>query len=209
MAYLKQGDRERAKHKLLLALSEDPESPDVQVAMAYFMEQSSEWEQARRYYKKAMKLAPGRGAYLNNYGVFLCRQGRYGEAQYYFLKAAADVRYEHTARAYENAGLTAEAAHDDKNARHYFVKALQQDPSREPSLYELVLMEEKANRVKHALFYLQQYSNMALHHRSLLAMGVRLAHKTGQFELEKEYQSTLDKTKESFVVPSKEGSQVA
>ena len=142
LAYLKQGDRPRAKRKLVTALAQAPDSPSVNAGLAYFMEQTGEMKRAAFYYRQAMLLAPGRGAQLNNYGAFLCRRGHYRVAETYFLKAVNDAQYEHTASAYENAGLCAMAIPDYPKAMHYFRKALEHDPLRKQSLNELVKIEK-------------------------------------------------------------------
>lgn len=158
LAYLKQGDRVRAKRKLLTALAQAPESPHVNVAIAYFMETTGEVDKAALYYKKAIAIAPNRGETLNNYGAFLCRHARYREAQVYFIKAIHDTQYEHTAGAYENAGLCAAAIPDDKKAVYYFKKALAHDPSRKQSLNELVRIEIKRGHKRQAQAFLRHYS---------------------------------------------------
>ena len=191
MAYLKQGDRARAKRKLFLALSQAPDSPTANAAMAYFMEKSGEMEKAQDFYKKAMAAAPGSGAQFNNYGAFLCRQGQYKQAEKYFLKAVLDMKYEHTAGAYENAGLCAMAIPDQVAATNYFTKALEQDPSAAQSLYELVRLEVKQDHIDEALSYLQKYPNLSLTDKTLLALAVDVARKAGKSELAEDYQLRL------------------
>lgn len=193
MAYLAQGDRSRAKHKLLLALSQAPDSPNTNASMAYFMEKSGDVEKAQTFYKKAMAVAPGSGAQFNNYGAFLCRLGKYTDAEAYFLKAVKDMKYEHTAGAYENAGLCAMAIPDHVTATKYFAKALEQDPSREQSLYELVRLEVKQDHINEALTYLQKYPNLSLSDRTLLTMAADVAHKAGKIELEADYKQRLER----------------
>lgn len=129
LGYLKQGNRQRAKQKLLTAVAQAPNSPYANEALAYYFEKTQEINQAEYYYQKAIQLAPKTGAILNNYGTFLCRQKQYQEAFNYFLKAVSDPEYLNTALAYENAGICAEAAHDSSAAKAYFKKALEQDPS--------------------------------------------------------------------------------
>jgi type IV pilus assembly protein PilF len=119
MGYLKQGDRPRAKKKLLSALKQAPESPDVNAAMAYYFEKTDEMDQAQKYYLKALSLSKNSGAQLNNYGTFLCRQAKYEKAESYFLKAVKDEQYINTAGAYENAGLCALAIPDNDKAKLY------------------------------------------------------------------------------------------
>jgi len=142
LVYLTQGDWVLAKRKLLIALSQNPNSPDVNAAMAYFLEKTGDVVKAQSYYRKAMLLAPGRGAQLNNYGAFLCRQKHYQQADHYFLLAVRDMQYERTAAAYENAGLCAMMIPDYKKAQTYFKKALMHDPRRMRSMDELKRMNE-------------------------------------------------------------------
>ena len=191
LGYLSQGDRSRAKRKLVLALKQAPNEPGVNESMAYFMEKSGDLEQAEIYYQKAMALAPGVGTQLNNYGTFLCRQGKYREAEGYFVKAIKDIGYDHTAGAYENAGLCVLAIPDNKNAAKYFSKALEYDPSREQSLYELVNLEMKQGNTDEALMYLQKYSNLTLHNRTLLGLAVDVSRKADKIELEADYKLRL------------------
>lgn len=187
LEYLKQGNISRSKRKLLLAMKQNPNSPDVNAAMGYFMEKTGEIANAKRYYQKAMVMAPGRGTQLNNYGTFLCRQGQYTEAEAYFLKAVNDVQYEHTAGAFENAGLCVLAIPDDKKARGYFMKALQQDRSRKQSLYELLKIDMKLGHFDEAMILIQKYPDQVMHSRDLLALAAKVAHQVGKPELEEEY----------------------
>ena len=191
LAYLKQGDRPRAKRKLLTALTQAPDSPEVNAAMAWFMEQSGEVDSAQHYLKKAMAVAPHNGAQLNNYGAFLCRRGQYNQADVYFMRAVSDAKYEHTAGAYENAGLCAAAIPDYKKATRYFVKALEQDPLRKQSLYELVKIDIKLGLVDKALGYLQEYPALTRSDPALLALAAQVAHKAGRVELEADYKSNI------------------
>ena len=191
LGYLKQGERSRAKNKLFLALSQDPNSPEVNAAIGYFMEKSGDLTNADNYYRKAMAISPRSGAQLNNYGTFLCRQGKYKQAEEYFLKAVTDLEYSHTAGAYENAGLCVMAIPDYDAATRYFAKALEHDPSREQSLLELVTLEIKQHHANEALTYLQKYPNLTLTNPTLLKLAVEVAHETGKTELEVEYKSHL------------------
>lgn len=187
LEYLKQGNISRSKRKLLLAMQQSPNSPEVNAAMGYFMEKTNDKINAKIYYLKALSAAPGRGAQLNNYGAFLCRQGQYAQAETYFLKAVKDVQYEHTAGAYENAGLCALATSDDAKAADFFMKALQQDHSRKQSIYELLKIDIKQGRFDEAMKIIQKYPEQVLHSRDLLALAAKVAHQVGKPELEAEY----------------------
>lgn len=161
VAYLKQGDRPRAKRKFLTALNVEPSSPEANAAMAYYLETTGDIQAARGYYKKAMTLAPKDGAQLNNYGGFLCRQGSYKEADWYFLRAVSDLNYLNSASAYENAGLCAAKIPDYNKAAWYYSKALVQDPSRKRVLRALIHLEKKLNHPQKAEAYLARYQDLA------------------------------------------------
>ncbi|ASQ45840.1 type IV pilus biogenesis/stability protein PilW [Legionella clemsonensis] len=192
IAYLKQGDMPRAKRKLLNALDLAPNSADVNVAMAYYLEKTGNLKEAKTYYQKALLLAPKSGAQLNNYGTFLCRLGKYAEAENYFLRATGDVQYIHTAAAYENAGLCAQAIPDYSKAKKYFIRALEQDPKRKQSLYELATIELKQKHAGKALMYLQEYQDSVNHDPTLLALTVDAAHQAGKKNVELDYKQRLN-----------------
>ena len=191
LGYLKQGDRPRAKKKLLTALDQAPNSPDVNAAIAYYFEQTSEIDQAKKYYLKALSFSSNSGAQLNNYGTFLCRQAEYTKAEGYFLKAVKDVQYVHTSGAYENAGLCALAIPDNEKAKRYFTQALNQDPSRRESLYELVKLESKVGHESEALALIQKYPDLVLNDRIFLYLAKTVASKAGNSQLAIEYENSF------------------
>lgn len=187
LAYLEQEDRLRAKRKLLTALNLAPNSAEVNAAMAYFLEKTGELKTADNYYKKALSLAPKNGAQLNNYGSHLCRLGKYKEAEKYFLSAVGDVNYLNTAGAYENAGLCTAAIPDYSKAKRYFSKALEQDPKRKQSLYELVKIELKQNQAENAVVLMKKYQNISKNDPMFLPLAVDASHRLGKREAEKTY----------------------
>lgn len=191
LGYLKQGNRPRAKQKLLTALEQEPRSVDANSAMAYYFEQTGEPAQAKTFYLKALSLAGKAGAQLNNYGAFLCRQGDYKQADRYFLKAVADLHYVHTAGAYENAGLCSLSANQLEQAKPYFIKALNQDPSRKVSFYELVKIETKSGHNESAYALIQKYADLVLNDRTLLFLAKEVAEKAGQYEVAAMYKQTI------------------
>ncbi len=137
VAYLQQGDVQRAKQKLLYALQTAPTLPEAWYSMAYFHEVTGHKDEAKIEYLKAIAIIPNRGDVHNNYGTFLCRNGNYLESIQEFVNAAKDPEYLEMPSAYENAGLCALKIPDTKLAIKYFSQALQGDPNREVSITEL------------------------------------------------------------------------
>lgn len=157
IAYLQRQDISRAKQKFLFALEEAPRLPEAWYAMAYFLEQTKDLKQADIYYKKSIALAPYRGDTLNNYGTFLCRNGKYREAINYFLRATQDPKYLDPSAAYENAGLCAAKMPNQKLAMKYFSRAVDQDPTRSTSLLELAKLHYQNKNYEAASGHLKQY----------------------------------------------------
>ncbi len=137
LAYLAQGQRPLAKRKLLRALKQAPKSARVHASMAYFFEKSGDILAAERYYQKALRMGPRRGDILHHYGLFLCRQGRFQEADHFFQQATMDLQYVQTALAFESAGMCALKAQHPQEAKRYFLRAIAHDPHLERSVRAL------------------------------------------------------------------------
>lgn len=157
LVYLQNGDMQRAKQKLLLAQQQAPSSIESQAAMGYFLESTGNTSAAETYYRRAVTLNSTSGAAQNNYGTFLCRRGRYAEADRHFLLALQDPRYLNTAQVYENAGLCAMQIPDVAKAQGYFTQAITQDPKRAVAWLELGHISYQQGQYVQAQQYLDRY----------------------------------------------------
>ena len=177
LAYLQQGNRQRAKQKLLLALQQGPDRSDAWYAMAYYLEKTGEPQEARTYYLRATHLAPKDGAVQNNYGTFLCRQKEYRASIQHFLLAVNDKNYLNTAEAYENAGLCALLIPDKVAAEKYFSKSLLQDPRRPSALIELADISYQQGNYQAAKDYLRRFSAVSMATTRSLRLNARVGEK--------------------------------
>jgi type IV pilus assembly protein PilF len=176
LGYLSQGQIARAKGKLTHAIKLAPNSPETHSAMAYFKERVGDVKDAEKEHKKAIKLGMGGGAVNNNYGAFLCRQGRIKEADVAFQKALADKYYPRTADVYENAGVCALKGSDLEAASHYLKTALKQDPKRVSALLELADLSLRIENYQEAKQYLGQFKKLAEPTSRSLWLGIQVAH---------------------------------
>lgn len=177
LRYLSQGEVARAKTKLTHALHLDPKATETHSAMAYFLERVGDHKDAEKEHKKAVKYGKEGGAVYNNYGAFLCRQGRVKEADVAFKKALADKNYPRTAEVYENAGICALQATECEKAENYFMNAIRQDPKRTNALLELTALNLKQNKLDAAKLLLSQYKQIAEPSAKSLWLGIQLSHK--------------------------------
>lgn len=160
LAYLQNGDVQRAHQKLLLAEQQAPGSLQAQGAMGYFLESTGNLTAADAYYRRALALNPRSGAAQNNYGTFLCRRGKYSEADQHFLLALQDPAYLNTAQVYENAGLCAMQIPDTDKAIGYFTQAITQDPKRAIAWLELGRISYQTKEYQLAQQYLDHYMQL-------------------------------------------------
>ena len=193
LGYLKEGDTTRAKRKLLIALAQNSTSAETHDAMAYFLEQTGTPKRARTHYLKAIQLAPNKGAPLNNYGSFLCRQGQYQLAEHYFLQAIANPNYINTANAYENAGLCASLIPDWAKATNYLQKALDKEPNRVSTLYELSRVEAQQHHNVRAAHYIERYLALVGKYpsKAALQLALKLAQQLHHTKKARHYQHLL------------------
>jgi type IV pilus assembly protein PilF len=105
LIYLRAKQMLLAREKLLTARQQDPHSPITSMALAYYFEQNNDNKLAEYFYHNALKLSPANGGVLNNYGVFLCRQGNYQDGKYYLNLAAKQFDYLYAGMAARNANL--------------------------------------------------------------------------------------------------------
>jgi type IV pilus assembly protein PilF len=159
LGYLAQGQMARAKSKLVHAVRLAPTLSEVHSAMAYFLEQVN--DNAEQSHKRAIQLASHKGAVYNNYGTFLCRQGRFKEADHAFSLSLKDKEYPYTAEIYENAGSCAAENADQAQAMVYFTKAIQHDPKRVQLLLELAYLHLKQEQAVEARELLNRYQQNA------------------------------------------------
>ncbi|MDG2393669.1 MAG: tetratricopeptide repeat protein, partial [Thalassotalea sp.] len=87
LGYLQMGNMTQAKYNLEKAKQFSPDLPDVYTAFAHYYETVGEFEQTEEAYLQALSLADDNADTLNNFGVFLCRQGRVDEAETHFMRA--------------------------------------------------------------------------------------------------------------------------
>jgi Tfp pilus assembly protein PilF len=91
--YLELGKYDIAKEDLLKALKFDPKSVDAHTVLATLYDRVGDRTSAEEQYRIAAELAPTAGATNNNYGLYLCKLGRFDQAQKRFDIAKADGFY--------------------------------------------------------------------------------------------------------------------
>lgn len=175
IAYLQQGNTERAKIPLKKALDLDSSDPDANAALALVFEKEGDLPAADQYYRKALSADGKSSRILNNYGSFLYSQKRYPEAAERFNQAVADNLYPERSRVYENLGLTALAMNQKPQAEEYFTKSLRLNASQPTALLEMADLSYANKQYVPARQYYDRFSVLGQQTARSLLMGIRLA----------------------------------
>jgi len=127
IGYLEQNNLDQANEKLSKALRQDPNSASAHNAFAILQDRLLQTEKAEYHYKKATTLDPKNSRAANNYGAFLCRNGRELESEKYFLQALKNPLYSTPEFAYTNAALCllqVGEQRETEKAKEYLRKAI-------------------------------------------------------------------------------------
>ena len=97
-----------AEREVREALKIDGNSSNAYTLLAVIEERRGHRVEAGGYYQRAAELAPKDGGALNNYGAWLCSNGRVGESLAWFERALQDPSYSTPASALANSGACAD-----------------------------------------------------------------------------------------------------
>lgn len=191
MAYLNQGDLGLAKEKLDRALAENPGDPNVHSAMAMLQDRLGHPEQADKEFKTALNIGPRSPDVLNNYAVYLCRNGRVDEGVKTFEEAAHNALYRTPEAAYTNAGVCLRGAKRDTQAAMSFQRALQVRPSFAEAAYQLADLDFQRGEVQDARDTVDRFCASYEPTADLLLLGVRITRKQGDRMAEEKFARKL------------------
>lgn len=125
---LREGRPADAEARARDALEIDDRSGLAHTLLALSLDRLGRSADAGEHYARAAALSPESGAALNNYGSWLCLNGRAAEALGWFDRALADRRYATPASALANAGACAVEGGQPGRAERDLRAALRLDP---------------------------------------------------------------------------------
>lgn len=179
LRYMIQGKYDIALEKLKRALSYDDDSAPANHYIAELYRRLGEADKADEHFRAALYSEPENPSIRNNYGVFLCENGRYDDAEDEFLEVVKNPVYTGRAATYENLGLCLRGAQQNERAEKYFRKALEINPRLPKSLAAMSELSYEQGAMLSARAYLQRYSSIARHTPQTLWLGVRVERNLG------------------------------
>lgn len=177
MQYMERGQYEVAFGKLKKAVAEDPEYAPGQTVLAVLYEQLGEDALAGKHYEKAYQADPKDGDVNNNYGTYLCKKGKFSEANKHFETALEDPFYSTPEVAMVNAGTCEMEAGNLADAELLLRGALKRDPANPDGLLAMAKLNYLQNSYFLSRAFIQRYESASSHSAKslLLAFNVEMA----------------------------------
>jgi type IV pilus assembly protein PilF len=147
---LRTGDYAAAERYARNALKVDPNSAAANTMVAVSVDAQGRAQEAGGYYLRATQIAPRDGRVLNNYGTWLCANGRTGESLEWFDRALQDPTYTTPAAATANAGRCALDAGQVARAEQDLRRAIEIDPTNAVALEALAKLHYRNARYMEA-----------------------------------------------------------
>jgi len=190
--YMQQGKLDIAMENLQKALQYDPNFVDAHTVIAVLYERIGNVALAEQHYARAAELAPKSGDACNNYGQFLCSEGKYAQAQTYFTRAMQDPFYKTPEVVYTNAGscLVKQGGNLDE-AAGYFRKALEASPNNPDALYQMANVLYQKDDYFHARAFIQRFEAAAKPDPAALLLARNIEVKLGHADSANDYARRL------------------
>lgn len=189
--YYRIGKMDAALDRARRALAIDDKSGRAHYVMAIVLQQLGENDAAENHFKQALELEPNNGDILNAWGVFLCSQGRYAEADAQFQGALANPLFGSSALALTNAGLCALRAGNRSKGERYLQRALARNANFAPALYRLAEMHYQHGEYQSARDYLKRLLDQPQVTPQSLLLGVRVEKALGNTKQANTYKQYL------------------
>lgn len=189
--YLLDGRSAIALEEARIALSVDSNYAPAYNLLALTHMTLNEPRLAEENFQQALRLAPGDPEISNNYGWFLCQNGREQLSINYFMAAAKNPLYTAPTKPYTNAGICSMRARNDKAAEEYLSTALRLSPTNTQALLGLGEIAYRQGRLKEARQWTADIEKMMEPTAEVIWLVLRIERKLGNREAEARYASQL------------------
>jgi type IV pilus assembly protein PilF len=180
--YYQQGQYKVALEEVKQALASSPEFADAYSVRALIFSAMGEKDLAEENFLYALKVAPNNSEIANNYGLFLCQNGREKQGIAYFEKVIKDPRYPNPAKVLNNAGSCSLRLKDVVAAERYFRQGFREDPSNPLIAANLAKVSYEKREYVEADFYIQRVLKAEIYAADVLWLGIKIKTKTGDQE---------------------------
>lgn len=189
--YMLDGRSAIALEEARIALAADPNYAPAYNLLGLTHMVLNEPRLAEDNFQKALRLAPGDPEISNNYGWFLCQNGREQGSIAYFMAAANNPLYTTPTKPYTNAGVCSVRLKDDKAAEEHLMTALRLSPTNTQALFWLADIAHRQGRYSEARQWAGDIEKMMEPTAEVIWLTLRIERKLGNREAEARYASQL------------------
>lgn len=179
VGYYGQGQLEVALDEVKQAILADPEFADAYSMRGLIYMDMGETRLADDNLQRALKLAPNNPDIANNYGWFLCQNGREKESIAYFQSALKSRLYQSPDKALTNAGVCSLKLKDRDSAERYFLQAFQFETGNPLTNVNLARLALGRNDSERARFYIGLVAKMDVLSADVLWIAINVERKLG------------------------------
>lgn len=189
--YYTQGQYTIALNELNIALAAEPGYAPAYNILGLVRADLREDQQAEEAFRRAISLQPQYSEALNNFGLFLCRQGKVEDALARFESALANPLYSTPDKALANAGACSLSKGDVAKAEVYFMRALRHSPNSASAVQGMAEVDFRLGRLLAARSKLRQLTDRIELNPQALWLGVRVERALGDRAAENSYSTQL------------------
>ncbi|WP_371376405.1 type IV pilus biogenesis/stability protein PilW [Thalassotalea aquiviva] len=192
LGYLKIGNTTQAKLNLEKAKNYAPDMVEVYTAFAHYYETVGEMELTENAYLKALSIDHNDADTLNNFGVFLCRQQRYDDAEEYFLKAIKVPTYIRVSESYQNIALCHLKNQNFERTEWALSRSISHSPNSAPSLLQMAQLKYAKGEYESASTFISRFERATRRFSpQAIALAFKINKKLGQEDIASSYSSML------------------
>ena len=177
--YLQRNQLNFAKEKADRALQANPNSSHANDMLALLKWRLLQYEEADKYFRKAVRLQSSNSSALNNYGAFLCDRGKIDQSLQYFDRAVQNPLYKNRSQALTNAGRCLVKKPDAEKAKAYFRRALEFNRNESEALLQLAKLSYQSDRMLTARAFMQRYLGTGRKTAESLYLALRIERAMG------------------------------
>ena len=197
VAYFERGDLDTSIEKFKRALAHNSKLAIAHSGIALVYSSMNAKADAERHYELSVKYAPNDPSILNNYGTFLCQNGKYMEAVESYKKTLANPFYKTPETVHENIGVCLMRAEQFNEAEQHFRQALSANSNMIISLYNMVILSAGKGESMTARAFIQRLESVTDLDEKVLKVAYEVERKMGNERLANEYLARLRKIKKS------------
>jgi type IV pilus assembly protein PilF len=157
--YLQQGNFVLAREKLERSLKQNPKDPDVHTSLGLLYDRTGDAKLADKHFKEALRLAPDKPDLINNYAIYLCKNGRVDEGVEKFVTIAANKFYPTPEVALTNAGVCLRTAKRLDDAEQKLIGAIRARPNYSEATVQLASLAVEKGDLAQAKKVVDTYLN--------------------------------------------------